>query len=141
MIKKKLIFGTQCLGSYLNEKDSLSLLDHVYDFGIKKFDCAERYPFPEKNETFGLTEEIIGNWSKKNRIRKSILLDTKVTGRNFGEIKSVGGKRLIPKRIISAAEKSLKRLKTDYIDTFYIHWPDRFTNNFDRLYYFPSNDP
>ena len=42
MIKKKLIFGTQCLGSYLNEKDSLSLLDQVYDFGIKKFDCAER---------------------------------------------------------------------------------------------------
>jgi len=141
MIKKKLIFGTQCLGSYLNKKESESLLDQVYDFGVKKFDCAERYPFPEKNQTFGLTEEIIGNWQKKNKIRKSILIDTKVTGRNFGEIKSVGEKRLLPKRIISAAEKSLKRLKTDYIDTFYIHWPDRFTNNFDRLYYSPSSDP
>ena len=141
MIEKKLIFGTQCLGSYLNKKDSISLLDRVYDFGIKKFDCAERYPFPEKNETFGYTEEIIGEWQKRNKVRKSILLDTKVTGRNFGEINSVGGKRLLPKRIISAAEKSLKRLKTDYIDTFYIHWPDRFTNNFDRLYYSPSKDP
>ena len=141
MIKKKLIFGTQCLGSYLNEKDSLSLLDKIYHFGVKKFDCAERYPFPEKNETFGLTEKIIGDWQKKNKVRKSILIDTKVTGRNFGEIKSVGGNRLIPKRIISAAEKSLKRLKTDYIDTFYIHWPDRFTNNFDRFYYSPGNDP
>ncbi len=135
MIKKKLIFGTQCLGSYLNEKDSLSLLDQVYDFGIKKFDCAERYPFPEKNETFGLTEEIIGNWLKKNRIRKSILLDTKVTGRNFGEIKSVGGKRLIPQRIISAAEKSLKRLKTDYIDLYQLHWPERKTNTFGKRGY------
>ena len=86
MIKKKLIFGTQCLGSYLNEKASLSLLDQVYDFGIKKYDCAERYPFPEKNETFGLTEKIIGDWQKKNKVRKSILIDTKVTGRNFGEI-------------------------------------------------------
>ena len=140
MIKKKLIFGTQCLGSYLNKKDSYLLLDQLYDFGVKKFDCAERYPFPEKNETFGLTEEIIGDWKKKNKLRKSILVDTKVTGRNFGEIKSVGGKRLLPKRIISSAEKSLKRLKTDYIDTFYIHWPDRFTNNFDRLYYSPSID-
>tara|TARA_S200000501_G_C20747066_1_gene709988 strand:- start:146 stop:1120 length:975 start_codon:yes stop_codon:yes gene_type:complete len=141
MIKKKLIFGTQCLGSYLNEEESLSLLDQVYDFGVKRFDCAERYPFPEKNETFGLTEEIIGYWQKKNKVRRFILIDTKVTGRNFGEIKSVGGNRLLPKRIILAAEKSLKRLKTDYIDTFYIHWPDRFTNNFDRLYYSPTNDP
>ena len=69
-IEKKLIFGTQCLGSYLNQKDSYLLLDQLYDFGVKKFDCAERYPFPEKNETFGLTEEIIVAWPKKNKLRK-----------------------------------------------------------------------
>ena len=104
MIKKKLIFGTQCLGSYLNKRDSLSLLNKIYDFGVKKFDTAERYPFPEKNETYGLTEEIIGNWHRNNRLRNSILIDTKVTGRNFGEIKSIESKRLSPKRIISAAD-------------------------------------
>ena len=133
--------GTMTFGEQSSKNESYRMMDYAYDEGVNFFDTAEIYPVYPKKETAGKTEEIIGNWLKKNRIRKSILLDTKVTGRNFGEIKSVGGKRLIPQRIISAAEKSLKRLKTDYIDTFYIHWPDRFTNNFDRLYYFPSNDP
>ena len=117
MIEKKLIFGTQCLGSYLNKKDSISLLDRVYDFGIKKFDCAERYPFPEKNSTFGNTEIIIGKWlSSRNIKRSSVEIATKITGRNTGKISKIYSKRITKKAIKVAAERSLARLKTDYID-------------------------
>lgn len=138
---KELVFGTQLLGSQLNTKDSLNMLSHSYECGINHFDTAERYPFPESSKNFGLTEKIIGEWLKKNKsIRKKVIISSKVTGRNFGEIKNISSKRLNPKRIISSVDKILKRLNTSYIDNYFLHWPDRFTNNFGREYYDPDKD-
>lgn len=140
--KNELVFGTQLLGSKLNIKDSLNILNHSYVNGITHFDTAERYPFPECSKNFGLTEKIIGQWLTKNKgIRKKIIISSKVTGRNFGEIKNISSKRLSPKRIMYSVDKILKRLNTSYIDNYFLHWPDRFTNNFGRKYYKPESDP
>ncbi len=138
---KKIILGTQLLGSELNEKESLLLLDHAFKNKIFKIDSAERYPFPEKNSTYGNTEKIIGKWlSSRNIARSSIEIATKITGRNTGKISKIYSKRITKKAIKVAAERSLERLKTDYIDIIYLHWPDRYTNNFGRSYYNPDRD-
>jgi len=139
---KKIIFGSQLLGSELNEKQSKNMLDIIYDRNIKKIDTAERYPFPESNKTYGITEKIIGNWLSERKINRSkVEISTKITGRNFGEIKQIYSKRLNHKSILISANNCLKRLKTNYIDILYLHWPDRFTNNFGRIYYNPDRDP
>lgn len=140
MIKKKLILGTQCIGRDIDFKIANNFLDFSFDNNIRELDAAERYPFPENNKNFGLTEKIIGYWIRKSKKRSKIKIYTKVTGRNFGEISKIQSCRLTPKRIIISAENSLKRLKSDYIDVYYLHWPDRFTNNFGRKYYNPDKD-
>ena len=140
MIKKKIILGTQNIGYDINLNQSLEFLDFAFDNDLKVFDTAERYPFPESTKTFGLTEKIIGLWNLNSKKRNKVKIFTKVTGRNFGEISQVKSSRLTSQRIIKSAENSLKRLKTDYIDTFFLHWPDRFTNNFGREFYNPDND-
>ena len=139
---KSIVLGTQLLGSELNYEESNNFLNFAYDSGLRKFDTAERYPFPETNKTYGLTEKIIGEWIKNNKIKRtSVEIATKITGRNFGEIKKIYSKRITAKSIVLSAERSLKRLKLDYIDLLYLHWPDRFTNNFGRTYYNPDPDP
>lgn len=138
---RKIILGTQLIGSELSEKESLLLLDHAFKNKIFKIDSAERYPFPEKNSTYGNTEKIIGKWlSSRNIKRSNIEIATKITGRNSGEISKIYSKRITKKAIKVATERSLKRLKTDYIDIIYLHWPDRYTNNFGRSYYNPDRD-
>lgn len=139
--KKKIIIGTQLFGSQLTEKESNYLLDRSYDLGYRSLDTAERYPFPENNKTYGRTERIIGNWIKKKNNRSNVKIHSKITGRNFGEIKNISHKRLNSKAIIKSTEKILKRIKSDYIDLLYLHWPDRFTNNFKRIFYNPDFDP
>ena len=94
-----------------------------------------------KNITYGNTEKIIGRWlSSRNIDRSTIEIATKITGRNNGKISKIYSKRITKKAIKVATERSLKRLKTDYIDIIYLHWPDRYTNNFGRSYYNPDRD-
>ena len=122
-------------------KKNLLLLDHALKNKIFKIDSAERYPFPEKNITYGNTEKIIGRWlSSRNIDRSTIEIATKITGRNNGKISKIYSKRITKKAIKVATERSLERLKTDYIDIIYLHWPDRYTNNFGRSYYNPDRD-
>jgi aryl-alcohol dehydrogenase-like predicted oxidoreductase len=140
MTSKTLWYGCQLLGSQINKRASSDILDLCLDNNVLHFDLAERYPFPEQKETVGESEKIFGTWIERKE-REKIYIGTKVTGRNsegwFGEDTD----RLTYNRIRTAVQTSLKRLKTDYIDIFFLHWPDRFTNNFGRFYYEPDPDP
>lgn len=113
--------------------------------GINFFDVAEMYPVPPKPETYGQSEQIMGEWLKQNNQRKKIILATKVAGsssRNRGVNHIRNGANLGRDHIFSACESSLKRLQTDYIDLYQIHWPERATNFFGKLEYnhWPEED-
>jgi aryl-alcohol dehydrogenase-like predicted oxidoreductase len=135
-----LCLGTQTWGEQNSEAEAREQMNMAVDGGINFFDTAEMYPFPLREETYGRTETIIGGWFKDGKCRDKIVLATKVVGRS--NMNWLGGNetRLTPSRIKSAAEGSLKRLQTDYIDLYQLHWPDRYTNNFGRLGYNPDPD-
>ena len=104
------------------------------DSGINFFDTAELYAVPPRVETYGHTEKIIGDWFKKTKNRDKVILATKVAGpaRNYlREAKN----SFVGKNLNDALEDSLKRLKTDYIDLYQLHWPERNVNSFGRLGY------
>ena len=103
---KSIVLGTQLLGSELNYEESNNFLNFAYDSGLRKFDTAERYPFPETSKTYGLTEKTIGEWIKNNKIKRtSVEIATKITGRNFGEIKKICSKRITAKFLIISIKK------------------------------------
>ena len=132
---EKISLGCQTIGSSINRSQAFEILDYCQEKGIFRFDLAERYPFPEKKETVGLSELIFGEWLKFQQNRETLRISTKVTGRNDGVMLGKSSTRLTRDRINQAVNKSLMRLKTDYIDIFFLHWPDRYTNNFGRTYY------
>ena len=138
---EKISLGCQTIGSSINRSQAFEILDYCQEKGIFRFDLAERYPFPEKKETVGLSELIFGEWLKFQQNRETLRISTKVTGRNDGVMLGKSSTRLTRDRINQAVNKSLMRLKTDYIDIFFLHWPDRYTNNFGRTYYSPDLDP
>lgn len=119
--------GTMTWGQQNTETDGHEQMDYALDQGINFFDTAELYSIPPKPETQGSTETIIGNWFKSRGTRDKVILATKVVGRSDmtwyrdGNVKA----ELSRKQIEEAVNKSLKRLQTDYIDLYQIHWPDR----------------
>jgi len=127
--------GTMTFGQQNDEKQSHDIINESLNLGINFLDAAEMYPVPPKATTQGKTEEIIGSWIKKNG-RSKIILATKVTGpgRPFDWIR--GGPKAIDKENIKVAlHQSLKRLNTEYIDLYQIHWPDRYVPNFGPSFY------
>lgn len=139
-LASKIILGTQTFGSGTEKDEAFRMLDFGLLNGFLGIDTAERYPFPERFDSIGVTELIIGEWIKVRKVpREAINISTKVSGRSdngwFGE-----GGRLTKRRIQDSAEASLKRLGIDCIDTYYLHWPDRYTNIFGRKYYQPDDD-
>jgi len=115
-------------GEQNTEAEAHEQLDYALDRGINFIDVAEMYPVPGRAETQGLTEQYIGTWIEARQNRDKYILATKVTGRS-GMTWVRDGKvpmtRHTPEQIDEAVEKSLKRLKTDYIDLYQLHWPDR----------------
>jgi len=109
-------------------------LDYAVDAGINFFDTAELYPAPHKPETYGESERIIGNWLASRKGRDQKILATKVVGpgKPATHIRN-GQTHFTSKDIEEALNGSLKRLKTDYIDLYQLHWPDRKTNGFGKL--------
>ena len=122
--------GTMTWGQQNTEEEGHEQMDYAVDQGINFFDTAELYAIPPKEETQGSTEEIIGSWFKKNKNRDKIILATKVAGRSGMKWFRGGETRLDKKNIEAAVEGSLKRLNTDYIDLYQLHWPDRPLNIF-----------
>ncbi|MCG7394653.1 aldo/keto reductase [Microvirga sp. ACRRW] len=119
--------GTMTWGQQNTEAEGHEQMDYALDQGINFFDTAELYSIPPKAETQGSTEKIIGSWFKSRANRDKVILATKVVGRSENTwFRDDGSKaELSRKQIEEAVNKSLKRLQTDYIDLYQIHWPDR----------------
>ena len=130
--------GTMTWGEQNSQNEGFEQMDYALEKGINFFDTAELYAVPPKKETYGKTEEIIGNWFKAKKNRKKIILATKIAGNGLSWIRN-GGFQYDEKNITEAIEKSLARLKTDYIDLYQLHWPERKANYFGKLGYQHQN--
>ena len=126
--------GTMTWGTQNSEKDGFEQMDYSVGQGINFFDTAELYSVPPTAESYGKTEVIIGNWFEKRKNREKIILASKVAGPGCDWIRG-GGNNYTEKKIGEAIDGSLKRLKTDYIDLYQLHWPERSTNSFGRREY------
>lgn len=129
--------GTMTYGQQNTESQAHEQLDYATSNAINFIDTAELYPVPPRGETQGRTEQYIGTWLKKTGKRQDLILATKVAGPGpkdwIGHIR--GGPKLHAKHIQQALETSLKRLQTDYVDLYQVHWPSRNTNYFGQLGY------
>ena len=126
--------GTMTWGTQNTEKDAFEQMDYSIENGINFFDTAELYSVPPNSDSYGKTETMIGNWFEKRKNRKKIILATKVAGPGCNWIRG-GGNNFNEKTIGEAIDGSLKRLKTDYIDLYQLHWPERSTNFFGKRDY------
>lgn len=119
--------GTMTWGQQNTEAEGHAQMDYALDRGINFFDTAELYSIPPKAETQGSTERIIGSWFKARGNRDKVILASKVVGRSENTWFRDDGApaELSRKQVEEAVNKSLKRLQTDYIDLYQIHWPDR----------------
>ena len=132
----RLGLGTMTFGEQNSEADAHAQLDLALSSGINFIDTAEMYPVPPRPETQGLTEKYIGNWLKARGNRDKIVLASKVAGPVRGTDASIRpGQALDRKNIREALDASLKRLNTDYLDLYQLHWPQRQTNYFGKLNY------
>ena len=131
--------GTMTWGEQNTQQEGFEQMNYALNHGVNFWDTAEIYSIPPKEETFGSTEEIIGNWFEKTKKRKDVILASKVCG-PMREYVRGGGNQFGEKNIIKALEGSLRRLKTDYIDLYQLHWPERNTNFFGKLGYEHNDD-
>lgn len=115
--------GTMTWGNQNTESEGHEQMDYAVERGINFFDTAEMYAVPPSAETYGKTEEIIGTWFAARKNREDIILASKIAGPGLPWVRD-GGK-YDGKAILEAVEGSLKRLQTDYIDLYQLHWPNR----------------
>ena len=126
--------GTMTWGEQNTQEEGFEQMDYALDQGVNFWDTAELYAVPPKAETFGHTETIIGNWFEKNKKRDKVILASKVAGPSRKYLRN-GENSFVGKNLDKAINDSLKRLKTDYIDLYQLHWPERNVNNFGKLGY------
>lgn len=125
----KLCLGTMTWGNQNTQAEGFEQMDYALDQGVNFFDTAELYPVPATKETYAETERIIGNWFEKTGHRDKVVLASKIagTGDYTAHIRTNG---FSSEALKDAVNQSLKRLKTDYIDLYQLHWPERNTNTF-----------
>ena len=126
--------GTMTWGEQNTQEEGFEQMDYALDQGVNFWDTAELYAVPPRKETYGHTEVIIGNWFEKTKKRDQVILASKVAGPARNYLRN-GENSFTGPNLESALENSLKRLKTDYIDLYQLHWPERNVNNFGRLNY------
>jgi aryl-alcohol dehydrogenase-like predicted oxidoreductase len=135
----QICLGTMTWGEQNSEQQAHEQLDYAVGEGVNFIDAAEMYPVPPKAETQGRTEEYLGSWLARRGKRDDLVIATKVIGPGeFAWIR--GGPRLDRASVLAACDTSLKRLRTDYIDLYQVHWPARSTNYFGQLGYRPTFD-
>jgi aryl-alcohol dehydrogenase-like predicted oxidoreductase len=133
--------GTMTFGEQVDEATAHAILDRSLERGVDFLDTAEMYAVPTRKETYGATETIIGNWFSKNPgTRQKITLATKVAGPTRATPWVREGTGMTAADIIASCEASLKRLRTDVIDLYQIHWPERHTPAFGQIYYNPAKE-
>lgn len=132
-----LCLGTMTFGEQNSEAEAFAQLDLAVEHGINFIDTAEIYSVPPREETQGSTERIIGRWLRRRGRRDDLVLATKVAGPGYDWLPYIrgGGNRLDRANIRAAIDASLRRLQTDYVDLYQLHWPDRQTNYFGKLGY------
>lgn len=125
----KICLGTMTWGNQNTEQEGHAQLDYALEQGVNFIDTAELYPVPAEAKTQGRTSEIIGTWLKKTGHREKVVIASKIAGPGdyTAHIRTSGFQK---GSIKDAVEKELKRLQTDYIDLFQLHWPERQTNTF-----------
>ena len=135
----KICLGTMTWGRQNNQDEAFDQMNYSIDRGVNFFDTAELYPVPASPDKYALTEEIIGNWFHKSKKRDKVILATKIAGPGdyTAHIRKSGFKG---SSIEDAVNGSLKRLKTDYIDLYQLHWPERITNTFGNRNFQYFND-
>jgi aryl-alcohol dehydrogenase-like predicted oxidoreductase len=134
--------GTMTFGEQVAQADAFAILDRALERGVTLIDTAEMYPVPARRETYTTTEAIIGNWlAARPGARQRIVLATKVAGPSRGmDWVRNGSDDLKPAHIEAACHDSLRRLRTDVIDLYQIHWPNRNAPSFGALYFDPTKD-
>ena len=125
----KICLGTMTWGRQNTVKEAFDQMNYSIENGVNFFDTAELYPVPATPDKYAETEKIIGNWFNEYKKRDKIILATKIAGPGAytAHIRKTGFKG---NSIEEAVNGSLKRLKTDYIDLYQLHWPERITNTF-----------
>ena len=137
----KICLGTMTWGQQNTEAEAHEQISYALERGINMLDAAEMYPVPPRAETQGRTEEYIGTWLKKTGLRDNYVLATKAAGPNPEFHYLRGGPRFTRDQLIEAVNGSLRRLQTDCIDLYQLHWPDRYTNFFGQRGYFHREQP
>ena len=138
----KVCLGTMTFGEQVGEAETHAILDHAVERGLNFIDTAEMYSVPARRETYGATETLIGRWFARDPSKRSkVVLATKVAGpsRNMDWVRN-GSADLLPAEIVQACDDSLKRLQTDVIDLYQIHWPNRNAPAFGAVYFDPKKD-
>ncbi len=136
----RVCLGTMTWGEQNNEAQAHAQLDYARSRGINFIDAAEMYPVPPRAQTQGATETILGNWLAR-QVRDQLVVATKVTGpgRGFTWVRG-GDLRLARSAVRAAVEGSLRRLRTEYIDLYQIHWPERYVPAFGNSFYDPTQE-
>ena len=133
--------GTMTFGQQVDEATSHTIMDHSMARGVNFFDTAEIYAVPPTAESFGKTETYMGNWlAKRPGMRQKMVLASKVAGPSRGMPWVRTGEGMTAADIVASCEASLKRLQTDVIDLYQIHWPERHVPMFGGLYYDPAKE-
>lgn len=130
-----LCLGTMTWGTQTPEPDAHAQIEMALERGVDFLDTAEMYPVnPVRKETVGVTETVIGNWIGRTGRRDEIVLATKVTGDNGSFVRE--GLPVTPETLTEALDGSLRRLQTDYIDLYQLHWPNRGSYHFRQMWSF-----
>jgi aryl-alcohol dehydrogenase-like predicted oxidoreductase len=145
LLVSEICLGTMTYGQQNTIAEAHEQLDYAIAAGINFIDTAEMYPVPPKAETQGITEKYIGEWLAQPRIkqqRDKLIIATKIigTGRNYKWLRDDAIAALSRKNILQAVDDSLKRLQTDYIDLYQIHWPDRNVPTFGQVNFDPQQE-
>ncbi len=131
--------GTMTWGFQNTQAQGFEQMDYALEHGVNFFDTAEMYAIPPDSKTYGTTETIIGNWFASRLNREKVILASKIAGPGLSWIRD--GNIINKKNILLAVEGSLKRLQTDYIDLYQLHWPNRGSYHFGQIWnYAPKFD-